>query len=69
LANGKAPTVVLISEDLFLNVEGLNDARTPLAGFFSFLLEDSQGPVPARLCVVRGTVNFSGESVLEKRRG
>ena len=38
LANGKAPTVLPASEKLLLNVEGLNDARTPLAGFFSILL-------------------------------
>ena len=37
LANGKAPTVLPASEKLLLNVEGLNDARTPLAGFFSIL--------------------------------
>jgi hypothetical protein len=37
LANGKAPPVFLISERLFLNVEGLNDARTKLADFFSVL--------------------------------
>src|SRR5438067_4353221 len=28
LANGKAPTVLPASEELLLNVEGLNDART-----------------------------------------
>jgi hypothetical protein len=39
LANGKAPTVLPISEEL-LNVEGLNDARTLLADFFSILLEE-----------------------------
>ncbi|TLY19607.1 MAG: hypothetical protein E6K66_10800 [Nitrospirae bacterium] len=38
LANGKAPTVIPASEKLFLNVEGLNDARTKLVGFFSILL-------------------------------
>jgi hypothetical protein len=27
------------SEELLFNVEGLNDARTTLAGFFSILLE------------------------------
>jgi len=37
LANGKAPTVLPASEELLLNVEGLNDARTMLAGFFSVL--------------------------------
>jgi hypothetical protein len=30
--------VLLISEKLLLNVEDLNDARTPLADFFSMLL-------------------------------
>jgi hypothetical protein len=38
LANGKAPTVLPASEKLLLNVEGLNDARTTLADFFSVLL-------------------------------
>jgi len=33
------PTVLLISEKLLLTVEGLNDARTKLAGFFSILPE------------------------------
>jgi len=37
LANGKAPPVFPISERLLLNVEGLNDARTKLADFFSVL--------------------------------
>jgi len=40
LANGKAPTLLPTSEELLFNVEGLNDARTPLADFFSILLED-----------------------------
>jgi hypothetical protein len=40
LANGKAPPVLPISEKLLLNVEGLNEARTLLAGFFSILLEE-----------------------------
>ena len=31
-----------ISEKLLLNVEPLNDARTPLADFFSILLENEQ---------------------------
>jgi hypothetical protein len=38
LANGKSPPVFPISEKLFLNLEGLNDARTLLADFFSILL-------------------------------
>jgi len=38
LANGKTPTVLPTSEKLLLNVEGLNDARTKLADFFSILL-------------------------------
>jgi len=38
LANGKAPTVLPTSEELLFNVEPLNDARTPLADFFSILL-------------------------------
>jgi hypothetical protein len=37
LANGKAPSVLPTSEKLLLNVEGLSDARTPLAVFFSIL--------------------------------
>jgi hypothetical protein len=37
LANGKAPPVFPISKELLLNVEGLNDARTLLADFFSSL--------------------------------
>ncbi len=32
--------VLTISEKFRLNVEGLNDARTKLAGLFSILLED-----------------------------
>ena len=39
LANGKAPTVLPTSEKPLLNVEGLSDARTMLAGYFSILLE------------------------------
>jgi len=39
LANGKAPTAFRTSEKLLLNVEGLNDARTMLADFFSILLD------------------------------
>ena len=38
LANGKAPPEFPTSEKLLLNVEGLNDARTKLADFFSILL-------------------------------
>jgi len=38
LANGKSPPVFPISEKLLLNVEGLDDARTKLAAFFSILL-------------------------------
>jgi len=37
LANGKAPTTFRTSEKLLLNVEGLNNARTKLADFFSIL--------------------------------
>jgi hypothetical protein len=33
--------VLPISEKLLLNVEGLNDARTLLADFFSSLLEEN----------------------------
>jgi len=40
LANGKSPPVFPISEKLLLNVEGLDDARTPLADFFSILLSE-----------------------------
>jgi len=40
LANGKSPTGLPISEKLLLHVEGLNEARTLLAGFFSILLEE-----------------------------
>jgi hypothetical protein len=39
LASGKAPQVLPTSEKLLLNVEPLSDARTPLADFFSILLE------------------------------
>ena len=39
LANGKAPTVLPTSEKLLLNVEPLSAARTPLAVFFSILLD------------------------------
>ncbi len=38
LANGKAPSVLPPSEELLFNVEGLNNARTPLTEFFSILL-------------------------------
>ena len=38
LANGKTPLEILISESLIRYVEGLNDARTRLADFFSRLL-------------------------------
>jgi hypothetical protein len=38
LANGKAPPVLPTSEKPFLSVEGLHDARTTLADFFSILL-------------------------------
>jgi hypothetical protein len=38
LANGKTPPVLPTSDELVFNVEGLNDARTLLADFFSFLL-------------------------------
>jgi len=39
LANGKAPPVLPTSENILLNVEPLSDARTPLADFFSIMLE------------------------------
>ena len=39
LANGKAPTAFPTSEKLLLDVEPLSAARTPLADFFSILLE------------------------------
>src|SRR5437016_2768099 len=42
LANGKAPTVIPASEKLFLNVEGLNDARTKLEACFSILLVEGE---------------------------
>jgi hypothetical protein len=42
LPNGKTPPVFPISEKLLLNVKPLNDARTPLADFFSILLENEQ---------------------------
>jgi hypothetical protein len=38
LANGKAPTVLPISEKLILNVEDQNDARTTLGDFSNVLL-------------------------------
>ena len=38
LANGKAPPELPTSEKPLLNVEGLHDARTTLADFFSILL-------------------------------
>jgi len=40
LANGKALTVIPTSENLLRYVEGLNDARTLLADFFSILPEE-----------------------------
>jgi hypothetical protein len=39
LANGKAPPAFPTSEKRLLHVEGLNDARTLLADFFSILLD------------------------------
>ena len=48
MANGKAPTVHPSSEKPLLNVEGLNDARTPLADFFSILIEIHR---PAHTCI------------------
>jgi hypothetical protein len=39
LGERKSPSSAPTSEKLLLNVEGLNDARTPLADFFSILLE------------------------------
>ena len=44
-------------------VEGLNDARMLLAGFFSFLLEDSHGPVPGPAVRYKG-----GWSTFRKER-
>jgi len=38
LANGKIPTLLPISEKLFLNVEDLSEVRTTLAGFFNTLI-------------------------------
>ena len=38
LVNGKVPTAFRTSEKFLLNVEALSDARTPLADFFSILL-------------------------------
>jgi hypothetical protein len=38
LANGKTPSVLLASENLFPYVEPLSDARTKLADFFNSLL-------------------------------
>jgi len=40
LANGKTPPVLPTSEELPFNVEGLSDARTKLAAFFSILPEE-----------------------------
>ncbi len=37
LANGKTPSALPTFENLFRYVEGLNDARTKLAAFFSIL--------------------------------
>jgi hypothetical protein len=37
LANGKAPLEIQTCESLIRYVEGLNDARTTLAGFFNSL--------------------------------
>ena len=45
LANGKAPTAVSTSEKLLLNVELLSEARTPLADFFSILLDFYRSPL------------------------
>jgi hypothetical protein len=44
LANGKAPTVLPTAEKALLNVEPLREVRTPLADFFSILLEARIGP-------------------------
>jgi hypothetical protein len=38
LANGKTPSATPTFRPALPKVEGLNDARTPLAGFFSILL-------------------------------
>ena len=39
LANGETPSAIPTFKDLVRHVEGLNEARTPLADFFSVLLE------------------------------
>ena len=39
LANGKGSTAIQTSEKLLFNPEPMSDARTPLADFFSILLE------------------------------
>ena len=43
LANGKTHPVLPTSEGFLFNVEDLNDARTPLADFFSILLDSVIG--------------------------
>ena len=61
MANGKTPPVFPISEKLLLNVEGLNDARTKLAGFFSVLLDAAvEGERPNRR-VETSAIDFNGE--------
>jgi hypothetical protein len=39
LGERKSPSTASDLREVLLNVEGLNDARTPLADFFSILLE------------------------------
>jgi len=39
LGERKSPSSVPTSEDLLLSVEGLNDVRTLLQGFFNILLK------------------------------
>src|SRR5262249_30041748 len=47
LAKGKAPLAFPTSEKRLLPVEGLNDARTLLANYFSILLSRKLHPSPA----------------------
>jgi len=49
VANGKAPIAFPTSEKLLWYVEGLNDARTMLADFFSILLACCHDDGPSRI--------------------